>query len=50
MKQLVTKQPKKMGRPPINKVAMSSAERQKRYRERIKTEAHEMLRKLKEAV
>lgn len=33
---------KKMGRPPVNTRAMSSAERQQRYRDRIKREAHEL--------
>jgi len=40
---------KKLGRPPINKRAMTSAERQQRYRDRIKREAHEMLKRIKEA-
>ena len=40
---------KKLGRPPINKRAMTPAERQQRYRDRIKQEAHEMLKQLKAA-
>ncbi len=39
----------KVGRPPVGTRAMTSAERQSRYRERIRREAHEMLQRLKEA-
>jgi hypothetical protein len=40
----------KMGRPTIGKRAMTPSERQQRYRDRIKREAHEMLKSIKEAV
>jgi hypothetical protein len=38
----------KMGRPSIGKRAMTSAERQQRYRDRIQREAHELVRMLKQ--
>lgn len=43
-----TKQ-KKIGRPTIGKQAMTNAERQKRWRERIKQEAVSLLRQLQES-
>lgn len=45
-----SKAKKKIGRPTVYKVAMSNAERQQRYRDRVKREAHEMLKQLKETV
>jgi hypothetical protein len=39
----------KMGRPSIGKRAMTSAERQQRYRDRIKREAHELVRMMKQS-
>ena len=43
------KQPKKIGRPRVFKEPMTNAERQQRYRYRVKREAHDMLQKLKES-
>lgn len=45
-----TKQPAKMGRPTVYKVAMTPAERQRRYRDKIKEDAHKLLAQLKESL
>ena len=44
------KQAKKMGRPSIGKRAMTPAERQQRYRDRIKREAHELVKLFQDSV
>lgn len=41
------KQPKKIGRPRVFKEPMTNAERQKRWRERVKAEAHQLLAQVK---
>ena len=39
---MITTKPR-MGRPPVNKRAMTPSERQQRYRDRIKREAMQLL-------
>lgn len=41
------KQPKKIGRPRVFKEPMTNAERQKRWRERVKQDAHKLLAEVK---
>jgi len=45
----IKKPKKKMGRPTVYSKAMTNAERQKRWRERVKREAHELVLRLKES-
>jgi hypothetical protein len=40
----------KMGRPAIGKRAMTNSERQQRYRDRIKREAHELVKLFQDSV
>lgn len=49
MKTTENKQPKKMGRPTVGTVAMTNAQRQQRWRDRVKADAHKLLQQLKEA-
>lgn len=42
-----TKTPKKIGRPPINQVAMTNRERQKKWRDKTRAEALRHLAELK---
>lgn len=44
MKTSETKQPNKIGRPPVGKRAMTNAERQQRYRDLRRAEVAELLR------
>lgn len=41
-----TKQPKKIGRPPVGKRAMTNAERQQRWRDRVKADSARLLQQL----
>lgn len=43
------KQPKKIGRPPVFKEAMTNKERQQRWRDRVKREAQALLQQIQEA-
>ena len=45
-----SKPPKKIGRPRVHAHAMTNAERQKRWRERVKADAVQLLRQLEESV
>jgi len=45
---ITPKQPKKLGRPSVYKIAMTPAERQSRYRERIRREARELLQRIQD--
>jgi len=38
-----TKQPKKIGRPTVGKRAMTNAERQQRWRDKVKADAQKLL-------
>jgi hypothetical protein len=38
-----TKSQKKIGRPPVYKVAMTNRERQQRYRDKVKADAEKLL-------
>jgi hypothetical protein len=44
-----TKQPKKIGRPRVHAHVMSNAERQRRWRERVKADAKSLLKQLQES-
>jgi len=45
-----TKQPKRMGRPPKPGGALSNKERQQRWRDKVKADAHNLLAQLKDMV
>lgn len=47
MKATENKQPKRMGRPPKPGGAMTNAQRQQKWRDRVKAEAQALLRELK---
>jgi hypothetical protein len=44
-----TKTPKKTGRPTVYKQAMTTAERQQRWRDKVKADAHALLALIKES-
>lgn len=49
MNQIELKQPKKIGRPRVHKHVMSNAERQQRWRDKVKQDAISLLNHLKES-
>ena len=44
-----TKQPKRMGRPPLPNGPVSNKDRQQKWRDRVKADAHKLLQQLKAA-
>jgi hypothetical protein len=50
MNKIVTKTPKKIGRPRVHAHVMSTAERQQRWRDRVRAEAIALLTQVKDSL